>query len=140
MITTSDPQVEVQLGRFGHDIGMAFQIIDDILDYTGNETTIGKPIASDLRQGLVTLPAILFIQSHPNHPDVLTLLNGKCLDNEKRINRLVGDIQNSNAIHDARAHACTFIETALKSLENFPSNREKMALIDLANYIVSRDM
>ena len=52
---------------YGKDLGMAFQIVDDILDYTGDEATLGKPVGGDLRQGIVTLPFFYFLQAHP-HP------------------------------------------------------------------------
>ena len=50
-------QIEV-IRKFGYQLGMAFQIVDDVLDFTGEQSTIGKPVANDLRQGLITLPSI----------------------------------------------------------------------------------
>ena len=57
--------------QYGYHLGMAFQIVDDILDFTGEQETVGKPVGSDLLQGLVTLPAIYYAESHPYDPDVL---------------------------------------------------------------------
>ena len=53
------------LRQYGYEIGMAFQMVDDILDFTGEQATMGKPVASDLRQGLITLPAIYYLESNP---------------------------------------------------------------------------
>jgi heptaprenyl diphosphate synthase len=54
----SDEQIDA-LGQFGYDLGMAFQIVDDVLDFIGDEATLGKPAGNDLRQGTITLPLIL---------------------------------------------------------------------------------
>ena len=55
--------------QYGHEIGMAFQIIDDIFDFTGKQSTIGKPVGSDLKQGIITLPTLNFIEMYPEEPN-----------------------------------------------------------------------
>ena len=139
-ITSPDLKVINSLGKFGHDIGIAFQIIDDILDFTGEQATVGKPVASDLRQGLITLPAIIFIEDHPNHKDVQELLQENCLEDESNIDRLITDIRQSEAIKKSHLHARHFIETGIKALDDFPASPERLALEDLACYIVNRDL
>ena len=62
--------------QYGYHLGMAFQIVDDILDFTGEQETVGKPVGSDLLQGLVTLPAIYYAEAHPDDPDVMCLTGG----------------------------------------------------------------
>ena len=59
---------------------MAFQVVDDILDFVGNENELGKPVGSDLRQGTVTLPTIYYLQDHPGDEDVQHVLNGTATD------------------------------------------------------------
>jgi geranylgeranyl pyrophosphate synthase len=61
-------QVVKDMGRFGYEIGMAFQMVVDILDFTSEQATIGKPVANDLRQGLITLPALYYIESRRAMP------------------------------------------------------------------------
>ncbi|NIT62078.1 MAG: polyprenyl synthetase family protein, partial [Aliifodinibius sp.] len=56
--------------RFGYGIGMAFQIIDDVLDFTGEQSSVGKPVANDLRQGLITLPTIYYRETNPDDPNL----------------------------------------------------------------------
>lgn len=82
---------------YGYEIGMAFQIMDDILDFTGEQTGVGKPVASDLRQGLVTLPAIHYLEMEPGDPDMQDVLDQSNGD-EETIKRLITPIRSSGAI------------------------------------------
>ena len=78
IISDAGSEKTSDIRRFGHDIGMAFQIMDDILDFTADPAVLGKPVGSDLRSGLVTLPVIFFTELHPDHPFSQALLAGKC--------------------------------------------------------------
>ncbi len=122
---------------YGHEIGMAFQIVDDVLDYTGEQATVGKPVGSDLRQGLFTLPALCYYESHPNDPDMKALLNGNRYD-EERVERLVQSVRGSGAIEESLAEARAFIERGVDSLLDLHSGVERQALEDLAYYIIER--
>ena len=80
------PTNEIMVGamrQFGYHLGMAFQIVDDTLDFTGEQETVGKPVGSDLLQGLVTLPAIYYAENHPDDPDVLCLTGGCYTEHER---------------------------------------------------------
>jgi len=124
---------------FGYDIGMAFQIVDDILDFTGEQATVGKPVASDLRQGLITLPALCYIESNPNDPDLDWLRDGRQFQ-DGQIDRLVESIRKSGAIQQAMEEARNFIQSGLVKLENTPDGPEHLALVGLAEYIVDRQL
>lgn len=76
MISPVDEHQVEAMRDFGYQIGMAFQVVDDILDFNGDQAAVGKPVGSDLLNGLVTLPAIYYAESHPNDPDVLSLPGG----------------------------------------------------------------
>lgn len=123
--------------RFGYEIGMAFQIVDDILDFTGEQITIGKPVASDLRQGLITLPALNYLEMNPGDPDMEHLINGSFY-NEERIERLIEAIRKSGAIEKSMDEARHYIDCALDALADQPDGPECQALEDLARYIVMR--
>ena len=127
-----------KLKRFGYEIGMAFQMVDDILDYTGEQATIGKPVGNDLRQGILTLPAILYIESHPDDPDVQPILKGDCLQDDQQITRLLASIQASGAIQDAHNEACEFARRGMKELDGLPDSPERDSLLEIAQYIVDR--
>lgn len=124
---------------FGYHTGLAFQMIDDLLDFTGEQSTLGKPVGSDLRQGIVTLPAILFSEQHPDDPDSQGLINGICLDDLAQIDRLITKINASDCVTSTHQEACQHIDTALVALHSLPASSERNALEDLATYIVQRD-
>jgi geranylgeranyl pyrophosphate synthase len=137
MVATEDEDLRDSMRVFGYEVGMAFQIVDDILDFTGDQSAVGKPIGSDLLNGLVTLPAIYFAESNPRNEDVLSLPGGGWKDTE-RVQRLVDNIRQSAAIWQAMEEARQAISRALKALDDAPVSPERQALQDLAKFIVDR--
>jgi geranylgeranyl pyrophosphate synthase len=125
--------------QYGHNLGMAFQIVDDVLDFTGEQETVGKPVGSDLLQGLVTLPAIYYAEAHPNDPDVLCLTGG-CYTEQERMERLVQSIRSSNATSNSMKEAQKFIAKAQDILKTMPACQERQALEELSDYIVNRSI
>jgi geranylgeranyl pyrophosphate synthase len=140
IISAVEPEKVEAVRKFGYEIGMAFQIIDDILDFTGEQETLGKPVGSDLRQGLVTLPTIHYIEQHPEDLDVQYLIEGRCINSDSQLTRLVQSIRSDNAIKQAQLEANQFVERGLQSLRTLPDSRERQLLEDLANYIISREL
>lgn len=137
MVSPVDQDSVEAMRQFGYEIGMAFQIVDDVLDFTADQAALGKPVGSDLLQGLVTLPALYYIESHPNDPDVRLLAEGGW-GNRERMEHLVDSIRASQATGQAMDEAREHIERALRLLESFPAGTERTALQDLANYIIDR--
>lgn len=137
-LVSTDDEVAVEAMRiFGYETGMAFQIVDDILDFTGDQTAVGKPLGSDLLQGLVTLPAIYYAEENPDDPDVLLLSEGGW-GNQERMERLVNSIRDSDAIQKSMLEAEKYVDSALEQLIPFTSGAERSALEDLAKYITDR--
>ena len=116
---------------------MAFQIVDDVLDFTGQQATVGKPVASDLRQGVVTLPALYYLETHPDDPDMQLVTSGSS-PNGAVIDRLVDAICDSGAIDRAMDDARVYVGSGLEYLEAMPDNGQRQALTSLARYIVDR--
>jgi geranylgeranyl pyrophosphate synthase len=137
MVATEDEEMRASMKSFGYEVGMAFQIVDDILDFTGEQSAVGKPIGSDLLNGLVTLPAIYFAKANPFDEDVLSLPDGGWKDTN-RVQRLVDNIRQSEAIRQAMEEARKAVSRALKSLEDAPVSPEREALENLAKFIVDR--
>lgn len=137
MVSTEDEETRAAMRVFGYEVGMAFQIVDDILDFMGEQSAVGKPIGSDLLNGLVTLPAIYFAETNPNNEDVLALPAGGWKDTE-RVQRLVDNIRQSEAARQAMDEARQAVSRALKSLSDAPVSPEKEALENLAKFIVDR--
>ncbi len=138
MLGTEDESVRASMKTYGYEVGMAFQIMDDVLDFTGEQATVGKPVGSDLLNGLVTLPAIYYVESHPDNPEVKLLAEGGW-GNTDKMEILVKSIQSSNAIRHAIDEAVEHVDKALDAIKPFNSSPEYESLEGLAHYIVDRD-
>jgi geranylgeranyl pyrophosphate synthase len=124
--------------EYGRSVGMAFQIVDDVLDFVGGPAEMGKLTGSDPRQGLITLPTICYLEAHPDDPDVQMLL-GQQSENRAIAPRLVTAIRESDAIHQTMQTACEFAARAQLALEMLPDSIYTAALYALADYIVDRN-
>jgi geranylgeranyl pyrophosphate synthase len=137
MLSPDHKNAQAAVHSYGYAIGMAFQIVDDVLDFSGDQATVGKPLASDLRQGLITLPALYYIESHPDDLDMREILNGNRY-NEERLDRVIAAIRASCAVEQSMQEARQFVERGLAALSDLPLGVEHQALENLANYIVQR--
>lgn len=137
MVSPADEAVIESMRVFGYEVGMAFQIVDDILDFNGDQNAVGKPLGSDLLNGLVTLPAIYYAEANPNDADVQSLPNGGWTNTEN-MTRLVQEIRASDASKQAMREAETHVERALTALAAMPACAERDALENLARYIIDR--
>jgi len=139
LISQSDEKIVETIRQFGYEIGMAFQIVDDILDFTGEQEEVGKPVASDLRSGLVTLPAIYYQENNPDDQDMEAVLRGE-YNNDGRMKRLVKAIRSSGAIQQALDEARQYVERGLGFLGQMPDGIERQALFELGSYIIDRQV
>ena len=139
IISPVDEEMAQKARIFGKKLGTAFQIVDDILDFTGEQATVGKPVGSDLLQGLITLPALYYIETHPEDKQVKALLRGE-YHNQKTIAKLVESIRSSDAITLALKEAKQFAADALESLNGQPKSKERLALEKLTEYITNREI
>jgi geranylgeranyl pyrophosphate synthase len=137
LLSPADGSIVEEMRSFGYDIGMAFQIVDDILDFTGEQITIGKPVASDLRQGLITLPALYYFQDHPDNAILLAIQKNAGFS-EKGLQQLVIDINNSGAIDKSFSVARKYVDSAVATIDKQPMSGEREALKELAQYIIKR--
>jgi len=135
----ADPSSLEALSEFGRQVGMAFQIVDDALDFIGMPDQIGKPVGSDLRQGLFTLPAIYYAEAHPNDPDLKALLNGNARD-PGTISRVVAAVRTSGAVDETLREARVFVAQGQLALERLPPSPYAAALSAVAHYIVDRNL
>lgn len=137
IIAGADDETVEAMRLYGYEIGIAFQIIDDLLDFTAEQTTMGKPVGSDLHQGIITLPTLFYVETHPDDPLARMLVSGKCL-NESQVERLIDSIRKSDAIRRSHQEAVEYVERGLVNLCSLPASQERFALEELANYIVER--
>lgn len=125
------------LGRYGFDLGMAFQIVDDVLDFTGDEQTLGKPAGNDLRQGTITLPLIYAI-ARTGSPRLRALIeHGSPSDTQVR--SAIAEVTAAGGIEAAMAEARRFISEAVAHLADFPPSPAQGALVDLAHFVIDRE-
>lgn len=139
MVSSEDENTRSLMKTYGYEIGMAFQIMDDVLDFSGDQATMGKPVGSDLLQGLVTLPAIYYAESNPDDPDVKLLAEGGW-GNQERMDRLVKSIRNTESINKSVDEARSYVVRALDAIRKFPSSKDRTELENLAKYIIDRNI
>jgi geranylgeranyl pyrophosphate synthase len=132
------PDATIQaLQEYGCKLGMAFQIVDDILDLVGDEHVVGKPIGGDLRQGTVTLPILLFLEEHPQ-TDLLRSIFEQQDGREERIQGLVDMVRSSPAIAAAREEAQRFTVESKQAIEDLSPNPYRQVMLDLADFLLER--
>jgi geranylgeranyl pyrophosphate synthase len=124
------------LRTYGERIGTAFQIVDDVLDFVADEETLGKPVGSDLRHGLATLPVLLFLEEKPDHTAMRRVLAGN--RSEDVTQEAVQAVIESPAIEHALARARERAYDAKTALADFPNTPYRTALLDLADFTVDR--
>jgi geranylgeranyl pyrophosphate synthase len=124
--------------RFGYAIGVAFQIMDDVLDFTGDATRLGKPTGQDLRQGVLTLPALFYLESHPEDPSLRLLINRQRLP-EIELESVVSTIRQNGAIEQAVDVAHGYIRDGLDALRQLPNGPERLTLEKIARAVVDRN-
>ena len=136
--TLSDaPQEAVDaLKDYGYNVGLAFQIIDDILDFTAQESELGKPVGSDLRHGILTLPAILLLEHYPKNNPIKQIFENT--DPKNNIKRVVDMIHNSPIINECYEVARGFCTKACDSLKMLPDSSAKESLIQLTERAIGR--
>jgi geranylgeranyl pyrophosphate synthase len=139
ILSHADANIVSIVKEYGYGIGMAFQIIDDILDFTSEQTTMGKPVASDLRQGLITLPVLYYLENHPADLDMQNILQTSFCD-EECLGRLLTSIRESGAIDMSLNEARLSVDKALNSVTKLPESLERKALEELAGYIIDREI
>jgi heptaprenyl diphosphate synthase len=129
------------LHDYGLNLGIAFQIIDDVLDYTEDQTTIGKPAGNDLRQGMVTLPLIYALQGQPqngHYQKVQRLLNDAGTHADEEVREVVAWVTAGPAIERSFVQAYIFADKARQALNHFPASPDRQVLDELIDFVVTR--
>ena len=124
------------LRSYGYNLGMAFQIVDDIFDFTAGEEELGKPVASDLLHGHLTLPAVLLKEQRPDDNPVNDIFEHREI--ERNLELAIQMIRNSGIVSECYRSAQDFITEACRALDIFPESPSQRKLIELADYVVER--
>ncbi|MDB5775883.1 MAG: octaprenyl diphosphate synthase [Herbaspirillum sp.] len=133
----SDAEVAAA-GEYGGSLGTAFQLIDDVLDYSGNAAEIGKNVGDDLREGKPTLP-LIYLMQHGSAPQ--RELVRSCIENgdEQHFHEILTAVTGSGALDYTRRAAEKAAQRAAKALDKLPDSRYKTAMLDLAAFAVERN-
>ncbi len=137
----ADKEQRAAIRTFGDALGLAFQVVDDLLDYLGDEDSTGKAIGNDFAEGKMTLPLIYAIKEGPaDKGKILTdLLAGQAPERQARIREVTTIIDEAGGFSYARQGADTLIAAALEALEAFKDCETKDTLQALAHYVLSRN-
>jgi geranylgeranyl pyrophosphate synthase len=136
IVSQAPDEAMAALRDYGYNMGLAFQIVDDILDFVGDETEMGKPVGSDLIQGTLTLPAILYLERYPEDDCIQRVFEGG--GSPEHLPQAVERVSNPAVIEECYAIALGFCSQACKGLEALPDNACRQSLLDLAEYAIER--
>lgn len=136
-VLSNAPESSVQiLKNYGYNLGLAFQVVDDILDFISTEADMGKPVGADLRQGTVTLPSLKLLERYPRDNPVEKVFNQE--DVEVNLKLAIDMIRNSAIIDECYQTASDYATMATRELAGLPNKPAREALAALADYIIKR--
>jgi octaprenyl-diphosphate synthase len=140
MLGGASKEQEEALQQYGFNLGIAFQVVDDLLDFTGDFEALGKPVAADLVEGKMTLPLIHLLQQ-PGHRGgkIVREIIEKRAATSDQWQEVLGLLRAHRSIEYASRRAIEFAERAKKQLQLFPPSSERDALLALPDYVLSRD-
>jgi octaprenyl-diphosphate synthase len=136
----ANPDQEAALGKYGHDLGMAFQIVDDVLDLTASEDVLGKPVASDLREGKVTMAVIHALErcTAEERAQIQTILEQRAFNGVTH-SQILQVLHRYGSLEAASARAALYAESASRALGAFPDSEIKRALLWAPEFVVARE-
>jgi octaprenyl-diphosphate synthase len=140
LVSGADTQTEERLGDYAWNLGMAFQLVDDLLDFTAREKTLGKPVGNDLREGKVTLPLVYALEqaSDEERRRVETILRERSYDSVA-FPRILAMIERYHGIARVKERAHAFTEKARGIIGEFPESPYQRALYSVTDLVTERD-
>lgn len=139
-IERAPDSIEEQLGEYGRNLGLAFQIVDDVLDLTASENVLGKPVASDLREGKATLAVIHALErgTGADREAIRTVLADRSFERVSHA-EILAILHNYGSLDYAMDTACAYAEAARLSIAELPPSDAKRALLWVPGFVTSRD-
>jgi octaprenyl-diphosphate synthase len=140
ILADASEEDEKKLGDYGRSLGMAFQIIDDVLDLTASEEVLGKPVASDLREGKATMAVIHALDrcTPQEHSLIETVLRERAFQSVS-LHQILDVLHRYGSVEFAAARAHEYAETARKAICSFPDSEIKRALLWAPDFVVARE-
>jgi len=137
LLAGAGPEAQEALYRYGRGIGMAFQIVDDILDFSGSARELGKPPGTDLQSGVITLPVLLALRREPQGQELRDLIEGRFAD-PRALERAVALVRASGALEESYRVAMGYVAEAQRVLEHLPPGPARDRLRQIAEFVASR--
>ncbi len=139
-ITDEGEAVDAQLGEYGRNLGLAFQIVDDVLDLTAEEDVLGKPVASDLREGKATLAVIHALErgTGADREAIRRVLDDRSFEHVPH-SRILEILKRHGSLEYAMDTACAYAEAARMSIADLPETDAKRAMLWVPGFVTSRD-
>lgn len=138
VLSGADEETIRIMRTYGRNLGMSFQIQDDMLDFIGDQKVMGKPTGNDLRQGIVTLPVYFYLRGHPGRETWVKSFGVGGPAREATIQQLVAEIARSSAIVECQARSEEFALEAQNAISSLPDNAEKHCLGLLVSSLLDR--
>ena len=139
-IISSAPEPWIEALRdYGFNLGMAFQMVDDILDFTGDEAAMGKPVGSDLREGTLTLPSLLLLEDDPSRGNPVRRLFAARRGRDRLLSEALAAVHASNVLGRSMTVASEFGDRALAALAPLPDSDARRTLHELVGYVLNRN-
>jgi len=140
VIAGATEEQERRLASYGRNLGMAFQIVDDVLDLTASEEVLGKPVASDLREGKATMAVIYALDrcTPEEHKTIEKVLSERAFNGVTHKD-VLAVLDRYDAVTSALAEAAKYADQARKALDSFPDGEAKRALLSIPDYVVARE-
>jgi octaprenyl-diphosphate synthase len=139
MVAGADEKTTRHLGEFGLNLGIAFQLMDDLLDYTSSEEMFGKPVGKDLKEGKITLPLVYFVSElEKGEGERLAELFKSQKASDQEYEDLIRRVRTHGGIERVRSEASEYVARAGELLRLFPDSPEKQGLTELGAYILTR--
>ena len=129
--------IHLPLKRFGYKIGIAFQIVDDVLDLSADQKELGKPVGGDLRQGIITLPMIYALKNSA-YRERLSVIIQKHSKSEEEIQEAISLISKSGGIDYANSVVDRYVTRAKEELEHLPNIPARDVLYEIAGFVKNR--
>src|SRR6201999_738926 len=136
----NEPSFEESLGEYGRNLGLAFQIVDDVLDLTADDDRLGKPAASDLREGKATLAVIHALErgTGADREAIRTVLSQRSFA-EVSHPEILEILERHGSLSYAMDTACAYAEAARLSIADLPDTEAKRALLWVPGFVTTRD-